>query len=296
MSGAGEIRRLVEIAEPDVRAWLNVGSAHLGNFASVDAIAEAKAEILSHAAAGDVLVANADDPLVMRHAAAFPGRTVTFSVEGPSADVQVRDVVLRGVFGARARLVAGGRTASFETRLLGEGSLSNIAAAAAIALEIGVPFDAVVGAIGTLAPPAGRGQVRRAPGGWTVIDDAYNSSPEALERALKTLAASEGRRVALLGEMLELGPASIALHERCGRIAASADLARLVTVGGSAAAALGRAANAAGVDPERLAHEATSETLAKRVVSLVRPGDVVLVKGSRGIGMDRVVRALMGEA
>ncbi len=295
MSAAGEIRRLVEIAEPDVRVWTNVGSAHLGNFTSVEAIAEAKAEILSHASAETVLVANADDPLVMRHAAGFAGRRVTFGVSA-AADVQVRDVQLRGVFGARARLVAGPRSAAFETTLTGEGSLSNIAAASAVALELGVPFDDVVGAIRALAPLPGRGRVHRAPGGWTVIDDTYNSSPEALERALRTLAASEGRRIALLGEMLELGPAAVSLHERCGRMAASANLARLVTVGGSAAAALGRAANAAGLDADRVSHEATSDALASRVSSLVQPGDVVLVKGSRAVGMDRVVRALLEEA
>src|SRR5690606_1552460 len=136
----------------------------------------------------------------------------------------------------------------------------------------------------------------RAPGGWTVIDDAYNSSPEALERALRTLGASDGRRLALLGEMLELGPASVALHERCGRIAGAMNLAALVTVGGSAAAALGRAANAAGLAADRLAHEASSDALARRVSALVRPGDMLLVKGSHGIAMEHVVRALMGEA
>lgn len=295
MSGSGEIRRLVEIAEPNVRVWTNVGSAHLGNFASIEQIAEAKAEILSGARPDDVLVANAGDARVMRHAAGFSGRTVTFGVNVP-ADVAVRDVTLRGAFGARGRLVAGRQAAPFETTLLGEGNLANIAAAAAIALELGVPFDAVVGAIRTLGAAPGRGQVHRVPGGWTVIDDAYNSSPEALERALRTLGASSGRRIALLGEMLELGPTAVALHERCGRVAASLGLSALVTVGGSAAAALGRAANAAGLDGSCIAHESASDALARRVTSLVRPGDVVLVKGSRGIAMDRVVRALLGEA
>jgi len=295
MSGLGEIRRLVEIAEPNVRVWTNVGSAHLGNFASVEEIAQAKAEILTGAGPHDVLVANAGDARVMRHAATFAGRTVTFGVN-VRADVEVRDVSMRGAFGSRGRLVAGTQAAPFETALLGEGNLANIAAATAVALELGVPFEAVVGAVGRLAPAPGRGEVRRAPGGWTVIDDAYNSSPEALERALSTLAASDGRRIALLGEMLELGPASVSLHERCGRAAAAAGLTTLVTVGGSAAAALGRAANAAGLEAARIAHESTSDALARRVTAIVKPGDVVLVKGSRGTAMDRVVRALVEEA
>lgn len=296
MSGMGEIRRLVEIAEPDIRVWTNVGSAHLGHFASVDEIAEAKAEILHAATQDDVLVANAADARVMQFARGFAGRTVTFGVD-VDADVQVRGAVNRAEQGMRARLVAGDRDEAFETALLGEGNLSNIAAAAAVALDCGVPFDQVVRTVRTISPAAHRGEVLHAPGGWTVIDDAYNSSPEALTRALAILGAAHGRRrVAVIGEMLELGDASAALHAACGRAAAAADVDRLVVVGGSPVEALAAAAVSAGIPAADITHEPTSDALVGDVRELVRPGDVVLVKGSRAIALDRVVAALMEEA
>ena len=295
MSGPGEIRRLVEIAEPDVRVWLNVGSAHLGHFASIEGIADAKAEILEGAGRDDLLVANAGDPLVMARVQHFAGQTLTFGVD-VAADVAVRDVEALGPAGMRATLVARGHSATFSTPLLGEGNLANIAAAAAVALDAGVPFDAVVRTVPTIGPAPHRGQVVQAPGGWTVIDDAYNSSPEALQRVLAALEAVRGRRVVLLGEMLELGEASVALHAEAGRAVAALAPDVLAVVGGAAAEALVRAAVDAGLDPARASHESDSATLAARVRSLVRPGDVVLVKGSRGIAMDRVVAALVEEA
>lgn len=294
MSGAGEVRRLVEIAEPDVRVWLNVGSAHLGHFASIESIADAKAEILEHAGRDDLLVANAADPLVMQRVAGFVGRTVTFGVN-VGADVAVRAVSALGPDGMRATLVAGRDAAPFETPLLGEGNLANIAAAAAVALDAGVPFDTVVRTVPTIGPAPHRGQVVQAPGGWTVIDDAYNSSPEALQRALAAVGASSARRVVLLGEMLELGGSSARLHADCGRAVAAVAPDVLAVVGGDAAEALAAGAIEAGFDPARVTHDASSDTLAARVRSLVRPGDVVLVKGSRGIAMDRVVAALLEE-
>lgn len=295
MSGFGEIRRLVEIATPEVRVWTNVGSAHLGAFASVEEIAQAKAEILHGAQPDDVLVANSGDARVMQHARGFIGRTVTFGVN-VDADVQVRDVESRGAQGMRARLVTSAGTCAFETSLLGEGNLANIAAATAVALDAGVPLDAISESIGGLTAAPHRGQVIVAPGGWTIIDDAYNSSPEALQRALASLGAASGRRVALLGEMLELGPASGALHLTCGRAAVVSGVDLLATVGGAPAEALARGAVMAGLPADAVSHDASSDDLARRVRGLVRPGDVVLVKGSRGIAMDRVVAALMGEA
>jgi UDP-N-acetylmuramoyl-tripeptide--D-alanyl-D-alanine ligase len=294
MSGLGEIRRLVQIADPEVRVWTNVGSAHLGHFASVDQIAEAKAEILEEADSDDVLVANAGDARVMRHARRFAGRTITFGV-GVDADVAVRDVEARGAQGMRARLVARGDTRVFETPLLGDGNLANIAAATAVALDAGITLDDVVRTVSTLPASPHRGQVVRAPGGWTIIDDAYNSSPEALQRALTTLASADGRRIALLGEMLELGDASVRLHRECGHAAAHAGLAHLAVVGGPPADALAEGATEAGLDAVCLTREATSDALARRVRAIVRRGDVVLVKGSRGTAMDRVVAALMEE-
>lgn len=289
MSGFGEISRLVAIAEPQVRVWTNVGEAHLGFFASVDDIAVAKQEILEGAGRDDVFVANAGDPRVRARIAGFPGRVMTFGVE-VDADVAVRDITPRGIDGTAATLTLAGDAQRIETRLIGTSNLANIAAASAVALTCGVGTADIVAGIAGLAPAAHRGEVVRTAGGWVVIDDAYNSSPSALTRALQTLAVMPGRAVAVLGEMLELGEFALHYHAQCGATAADVGLAALITVGGAPARAMADAATAGGVGVVH--HVADSGDAARLASELVQPGDVVLVKGSRGIRMEVVVQAL----
>jgi UDP-N-acetylmuramoyl-tripeptide--D-alanyl-D-alanine ligase len=293
MNHAGEIRVLVGLAEPDVRVWTNVGDAHIGNFGSADAIAAAKAEILEGAGRDAVFVANADDPRVMRYAAGFPGRVVTFGyAEG--ADVRAVDVVELGLGGMQATLKTHAAEHRLTVPLLGHGNLANVLCAIAVASELGVPLADVVIRVARLAPARRRGEVRVLGRGVTVVDDSYNSSPSALRRSLETLARERtaGRRVAVLGEMLELGDLSMALHQECGRVAAGAGLGLLVTVGGAPAEALGRTAVDAGMSAAAVRHAATSVEAADLVARLVTPGDVVLVKGSRGVKTDLVVDRL----
>jgi UDP-N-acetylmuramoyl-tripeptide--D-alanyl-D-alanine ligase len=293
MNHAGEIRVLVGLAEPDVRVWTNVGDAHIGNFGSPDAIAAAKAEILDGAGRDAVFVANADDPRVMRYAAGFPGRVVTFGyAEG--ADVRAVDVVELGLGGMQATLKTHAAEHRLTVLLLGRGNLANVLCAVAVASELGVPLADLVTRVARLAPARRRGEVRVLGRGVTVVDDSYNSSPAALRRSLETLARERitGRRVAVLGEMLELGDLSMALHEECGRAAAAAGLNLLVTVGGPPAEALGRTAVGAGMSTAAVRHAATSAEAADLAARLVAPGDVVLVKGSRGVKTDLVVDRL----
>jgi UDP-N-acetylmuramoyl-tripeptide--D-alanyl-D-alanine ligase len=196
----------------------------------------------------------------------------------------------RGVDGTAATLSLRGDVRAIETRLLGTANLANIAAASAVALVCGVPADAIVAGIGELVPAAHRGEIVRAPGGWVVIDDAYNSSPTALRLALQTLADTSGRHVAVLGEMLELGGFSARYHAECGRAAASLGTNVVIAVGGGPALALADAATAAGTPiVHHVSDSAAGAALARE---LVRPGDTVLVKGSRGIGMEAIVQAL----
>jgi UDP-N-acetylmuramoyl-tripeptide--D-alanyl-D-alanine ligase len=294
MNHAGEIRTLVEIAEPDVRVWTNVGEAHLGFFASVDAIADAKAEILEHATPRTLVVANADDDRIAARVAGWPGRLVTFGLERP-ADVRAVAIEDRGVNGSIARVAAGGAERRFTIPLLGRGNVANVLAATAVALEYGVPLDAIAERVARLEPAPHRGEVRRLANGVIVIDDSYNANPSATRRALDVLARSDARRrVAVLGEMLELGAQSVPLHREVG--AAAAGLDRLVTVGGAAARAMGEAAVRAGMAPAGVRHAATSEEAADVAAALVEPGDVVLVKGSRGVRTDRVVERLVGQS
>jgi UDP-N-acetylmuramoyl-tripeptide--D-alanyl-D-alanine ligase len=294
MNHAGEIRVLVGIAEPDVRVWTNVGDAHIGHFGSTDGIAAAKAEILEGAGADSLLVANADDPRVMRYAAGFAGRVVTFGFAS-GADVRAVDVRELGLLGTEATFSTRAGDAFVTLPLLGRGNLANVLCATAVAIEMGVSLADVVTRIGRLSAAKRRGEVRRLAQGVTVVDDSYNSSPAALATALEMLSreATARRRVAVLGEMLELGDLAPALHEASGRQAAAAGLGLLVTVGGAAAEAIGRAAVDSGMEPAAVRHAADSREAAELIARLIEPGDVVLVKGSRGVKTDLVVDRLV---
>ncbi len=295
MNHAGEIRQLVAIAEPDARVWTNVGDAHLGFFDSPDAIADAKAEILEGAGSGAVLICNADDARVMARVGGFPGRTITFGLSA-GATVRAGQVEELGVAGTRARLVTPAGTCDVETALIGRGNLLNVLAAVATALEFGIPLSAIPDGVRALRPADHRGVVHRLSSGAVLIDDSYNSSPSALRLALDTVAREPHarRRIAVLGEMLELGGQTTAMHAACGRAAAEAGLDRLVAVGGPAALALATAAMAAGLPASHVDYVATSAEAASLLEGTLGEGDLVLVKGSRGIGTDLVVTTLLG--
>lgn len=295
MNHFGEISALVKIAEPDVRVWTNVGPAHLEFFGTVEAIAEAKAEILEGADEDALLVANADDDLVMRHAATFAGRVRTFGVERP-ADVRALAVRDMGIDGTAAIVRTPVGEAEIRTPLPGTANLSNVLAATAVAIRFDVPLPDIVERAAALKPVARRGEVIRA-GAVTIVDDSYNSNPKALSRAFMTLAGETrfARKVAIVGEMLELGPASPALHRAAGEEAARAGIAELVAVGGSSARSVADGAMAAGMAGDRVHYVENSTAAADLAATLVRAGDLVLVKGSRGIRTEVVVDRLKAE-
>jgi UDP-N-acetylmuramoyl-tripeptide--D-alanyl-D-alanine ligase len=296
MNHAGEIRTLVRIAEPDVRVWTNVGDAHVGFFASSDAIADAKAEILEAARPADLLVAGADDARIRARIGGFAGRTVTFGLSD-RADVYASLVDHRGLDGMAATVRTPRGSVRLETPLLGTGNLLNLLAATAVADELGVGLDAIAERAARLRPAAHRGELLRLPGGVTLIDDSYNSSPAALKRSLETVrnATGSARKVAVLGEMLELGEHATRLHEECGWTAAESELDLLVTVGGAPAQRMAEAAKTAGMRPDRVAWVGNIDDAIEFVIGAVRPGDLVLVKGSRGIRTDRVVERVKVE-
>lgn len=294
MNHAGEIRTLVGIAQPDVCVWTNVGDAHIGNFGSADGIAEAKAEILEGAGPDTVFVANADDTRVMARTAGFPGRVITFGLSA-NAEVRATRVSDLGVLGTRALVETPDGTCTISIQSPGLAHLSNVLCAMAVASAFGVPLHDLPGRIAALRPAPRRGEVHVLPSGLTVVDDSYNSSPSALRRSLEMLrhSACSGRRVAVLGEMLELGDLSVALHADCGRAAAASGLGLLMTVGPAPARVLGEAAVAAGLPASAWLHADTSTEAASRVAALVQSGDLVLVKGSRGTRTDLVVDRLL---
>ena len=296
MNHAGEISRLVEIAEPDVRVWTNVGDAHIGFFASADAIADAKAEILEGASADTLLVSNADDARVVARVDRFAGRRVSFGV-APEATVRASAIEDRGLDGMKAVISTPAGEREMTTPLLGRGNLANVLAAIAVSTELGVPLEEIASRVARLSPASRRGAVTRLRAGIRLIDDSYNSSPSALRRALDVLGhdRSGGRRVAILGEMLELGEHALALHRECGRAVVTAGVARLFVVGGEPARALGAAAVAAGLPETAVRAFDDSASAAAVVAAEIASGDVVLVKGSRGIRTDVIADRIAAE-
>lgn len=287
MSHAGELDRLGAVAQPDALLYTMVAPVHLQFFTSLDAIAEAKAELIPHLGRQGLLVLNAADPRVARLAGRFAGRIVRYGISGTS-DLWLDDYSGRGLLGARFTLRGRDASIPVEWTLAGLHQAANLVAAAACALALGVPAERIAASAATMTPAPRRGEVHELPSGVTLVDDSYNASPVATTRLLELLAATPGRRVAVLGEMLELGGESVALHREVGAAAGrAADV--VLAVGGAPAEALAGAVAGAEV------HVAADAAAALEVLGglLVR-GDVVLVKGSRGIGLDRVVDALRG--
>jgi len=296
MNHPGEIRVLVDLAGPDVRVWTMVAEVHSAYFPSLEAIADAKAEILDGALPGSIVVANAADPLVMARVRSAPARVLTFGIE-VDADVSAADVVDRGLAGTRATVATPWGTTVLNVPLVGRGHLANALAAMAVAGHYGVPLEVMTERMATQRPASRRGEVWRLASGVVLVDDSYNSNPRALQRTLEAVAAERGcrRRLAVLGEMLELGEQALGLHEACGRAAAQAGLSHLTTVGGAAARAMAAAAIAAGMPPAAVVHVETSDEAADLVVRLLREGDLLLVKGSRGIRTDIVADRVRAE-
>ena len=192
MNHFGEISALVKIAEPEVRVWTNVGPAHLEFFGTLDAVAEAKAEILEGADRDALLIANADDDLVMRHASRFAGRVRTFGVERP-ADVRALAVRDFGIDGTAALVRTPVGETEIRTSLPGTANVSNMLAATAVAIRFDVPLSDIVQRAAALKPVARRGEISRS-GTLTIVDDSYNSNPAALSQALAMVAGERRYR------------------------------------------------------------------------------------------------------
>lgn len=308
MNHAGEIARLAAIAAPQVGVVTNVGAAHLGNFRSVDEIAAAKRELIQALPPGGVAVLNQDDPRVARFGEGFAGRVVRFGLApgagggaGAAAlDLALRDLRVLGEAGGEFTAVAAaggqgtgeGESARVRLPLLGRHNLFNAAAALAVGLVFGAPLPEGAAALAAMTPGPGRGRLLHGAGA-TIIDDCYNSNPAALENMINLLAGLPGtRRVLVAGEMLELGPASAEAHRRLGELAAQRRIDVIFAVRGAAAELLAgaRAAGFAG-EGEFFADAAAC---GRRLRTALRPGDIVLVKGSRGVRLERALEQVTG--
>jgi UDP-N-acetylmuramoyl-tripeptide--D-alanyl-D-alanine ligase len=287
MSAAGELRELSAIARPDVAVITMVAPVHLEFFESVDAIAAAKAEILEGLGRGGAAVLNWEDPRLRRIGEQREGKVIWFGRDR-ACDVSAEN--WRGtVHGMRFDMRIGGKTLDVALPLPGPHFLLNFLAAAAAAHRLGIAPEAIAEAATHIKAAKSRGEVTRLAKGVTLLDDSYNSNPFAVDAAVVALGlAAPGRRVVFLGDMLELGPSGPDLHRDTGRkLHGHADVAVGVGALGRLIAEGARAAGVAEV------HEFADSTAAGAgAAAIVKAGDAVLVKGSRGARMERVVEAL----
>jgi UDP-N-acetylmuramoyl-tripeptide--D-alanyl-D-alanine ligase len=299
--GPGHIADLCRTAPPRIGVELNVGAAHASEFGSKEATAAAKAELveaLPTATSGGVAVLNADDPLVAAMAARTAARVVTVGLD-PTAQVRAEQVRLDGQGRPTYVLMAPGHDPVQVTLPLhGAHHVGNSLAAAAVALEAGLSAAEVAGVLAAARPASRwRMEVTDRDDGVTVVNDSYNANPESVRAAIEALAAmSTGRRSwAVLGEMLELGAASMALHEEVGRLARGWGVARVVAVGEGAQGVHTGALAAGAADGEESLLVPDVDAAVALLEAQLRPGDVVLVKASRGAGLDRVAAALLAD-
>jgi UDP-N-acetylmuramoyl-tripeptide--D-alanyl-D-alanine ligase len=288
MNHSGEIAALARIAAPDWGVITNIGSAHIENFADGQAgIARAKFELIEALPQNGVAFLNCDDAYAAQFGRDFPGRVVYFGA-GPCADPQILSTV-EDLDGLHIYLRSREREADLTLHLLGAHNALNALAGLAVALEAGADLDAAIVALASLTAGDKRGEIVEIAGA-TILNDSYNSNPEALRSMIRTLAArpAKGRRILIAGEMLELGEQGPALHIASGRAAAEAGLDLVVAVQGNAEH-LATAACAGGV-PAVFLNDA--ETAGQWLVENLRPGDVVLVKGSRGVHLERAIEIL----
>jgi UDP-N-acetylmuramoyl-tripeptide--D-alanyl-D-alanine ligase len=290
MNHSGEIAQLARIAGPDWGVITNVGVAHIENFSDGQSgIARAKYELVEALPASGVAFLNCDDPYVGQFGRDFAGKVVYFGV-GPCADPQITAVEEQSGLKIDVRL--GESVAKLSLPLVGRHNASNAAAALAVAREAGVLLDDAIRALELLTPGDRRGEVIQLAGQWAgaaVINDSYNSNPEALKSMISALAARPAeRRILVAGEMLELGSYAPELHATCGRAAAEAGIDLIVGVRGNAVH-LVTAASEAGA---RALFVADAAAAGLWLAENLRAGDLVLLKGSRGVRLERALESL----
>lgn len=291
MSRAGEIRELTRVAPPNIGVVLNVGLAHVGMLGSVDAVAAAKRELVEGLAGDGVAVLNADDRRV-RQMASAARRSVLYGVADDAA-VRAERIRLHGLDGSSFRLRTPRGEAEVFLKVPGQHSVSNALAAAAVALQFDFDAPAIASALHGFNPPARRMNVVAGQHGSTIIDDCYNASPGSMQAALAVLrmAPRGSRRIAVLGDMLELGEHASRAHADVGALAKES--ADDVIAIGEFAGELVAAARAAGMAPEHAVAVRSLEDAIARVKPMLERGRAhVLVKGSRGMRMEGIVSAL----
>jgi len=294
MNQPGEIERLTEIVQPSLGMITNIQPAHLEGLGDLNSIQAAKGALFAGMAATGTIVVNQDDPRVLHEASGFPGRKVGFSSKGDSAEVCLERVLGVDGEGSRFLLRLPEETLEIHLPVLGFHHIKNAVAAAAVAWALDLPANTIGDALGSFQPVEKRMEVLTLPGDIHLINDTYNANPGSMAAALETLmqVKRQGRAFAVLGDMLEMGDESAFLHRKVGMIAAKEGVDHLLAMGKQASHLLAGAAEG-GMEKDQLSEAGDHEQLAAHVYSLLAAGDWVLVKGSRGMRMEKVVEALI---
>jgi UDP-N-acetylmuramoyl-tripeptide--D-alanyl-D-alanine ligase len=284
MSHAGEIRALAQIAQPEIGVVTNVAAVHLEFFDSLAGIAKAKYELVESLPASGTAVLNADDEYVSQFGRNFKGKAVMYGT-GASANVRAENIQSRGQDGCEFDVIVGSKRERAMLPLIGQHNVLNALAAVAVGFEQGLSLAEAVASLASIAAAEKRGQVLQV-GNITVINDCYNSNPKALDAMVNALAGMKAvRRIVVAGEMLELGPAGEEMHRLAGEHIAEKKIDVLLGVRGLAKAMV-QSAMQAGIRAEFVAGaEEAGEWLAREA----RDGDVVLLKASRGVKLEKAI-------
>jgi UDP-N-acetylmuramoyl-tripeptide--D-alanyl-D-alanine ligase len=293
MSHTGELAKLTRIAAPDAGLVTRVAIEHLEFFASIEEIADAERELIENLPPQAVAILNADDPHVAAFAKVARGRVVRFG-EKPPAEFRAERIEERGIDGSAFDFVSPAGRARLELPLIGRHNVMNAVAALAAASVWGIGAEEAKRVFPSLKPADKRGEVVRFEDGFSVINDTYNSSPTALNTLIELLVATRGyeRRILAAGEMLELGESSPELHRECGRLAARAGKVDWIFGVQGCAEDLVKGAIEAGQPPDRAQFFANSHEAGKFLEGFVDAGDLLLLKGSRGVRMEKVLEAI----
>jgi UDP-N-acetylmuramoyl-tripeptide--D-alanyl-D-alanine ligase len=292
MNVPGEIRRLTEISEPDVGLITNIQKVHLEGMGNLERLKEEKGELFRRMRRDGTILVNQDDYRVMELASDYPGQKITFGIERP-AEVMAKEIRLRGVEGTSFTLILEGEVTEIHLRLLGRHFVPNALSAMAVACLFGVEIKRAKEALEYFQPFPMRMEVVPLKGGKTLINDTYNANPNSMELALETLveAKGKGRAIAVLGDMFELGEFTKEAHQQLGQRVSELSIDFLLTLGEEASLVV-ESAIRHGFPVERTkvveSHSEANSTLRE----MIRNGDWILVKGSRGMAMEKIVEAL----
>jgi UDP-N-acetylmuramoyl-tripeptide--D-alanyl-D-alanine ligase len=289
----GEIRRLTEIAEPDVGLITNIERVHLEGMGSLERVREEKGELFRRMRQDGTILVNQDDPRVIDLASDFGGQKITFGIDH-RAEVMAKDIRLRGAGGTSFTLMMEDVTMEITLPFLGRHFVPNALSAIAAASLFGIELEKVKEALEHLSPFPMRMEVLRPKEGVTLINDAYNANPRSMELALEILSEmkGKGRGIAVLGDMLELGEYSVEAHQLIGKRVGELSIDFLLALG-EEAPVLVESAMRHGLDSEKARIIESHREAISILKKMVRDGDWILVKGSRRMGMEKIAEGLM---